>query len=153
VPTVNSIRLALRRESEVIRRSHLTPPPPNISEACDADRLRDPTPNDNLGRSIAVHIPRKSPALAPCDHALVPPTPPIRGAPATKGIIEADCQMVALRSAGLTARSYHAEIDSYASRPLEEQLGIRPGVREVGHGIVADFDFSIAIGREIWRAP
>src|SRR5260370_32152180 len=38
----------------VIRRGHLTPPPPNISEACDADRLRDPRPNHtpNAGQSF-----------------------------------------------------------------------------------------------------
>jgi uncharacterized protein with NAD-binding domain and iron-sulfur cluster len=69
-----------------------------------------------------------------------------------QAIIEADCRVLALRSAGLTAQAYRAEVHSYASHPLEEQLGIRTGLQEIGHGVVMDFDFSMELGREMWRA-
>ena len=70
-----------------------------------------------------------------------------------QAVIEADCEVRKIRSAGLTSRPYRANILSYASHPLNQQLGIAPGVKEVGHGVAVDFDFTLGLGREIWRAP
>ncbi len=36
--------------------------------------------------------------------------------------------------------------------PILAEFGIAGGAQSVGHGIVVDFDFSIGMGREIWKA-
>ncbi|HXU99811.1 MAG TPA: hypothetical protein VG166_04875 [Caulobacteraceae bacterium] len=69
-----------------------------------------------------------------------------------QGIIETDIEVTATRSLKMTQTPYTIEINNYASHPILEEFGIAPGVQDVGHGIVADMNFTIGAAREVWRA-
>ncbi|HEY1707851.1 MAG TPA: acetoacetate decarboxylase family protein [Rhizomicrobium sp.] len=69
-----------------------------------------------------------------------------------QAIIEAQSRVLTLRGAGLTDDSYRLQLNSYASLPFFDELGIAPGWQSVGKGIWVDFDFALDLGREIWRA-
>jgi hypothetical protein len=68
-----------------------------------------------------------------------------------QAIIEADC-VAKLRSAGLTPEPYRLTFHPCASHPFTDQLGISADPQDVGHGVVVDFDFTLSLGREVWRA-
>jgi hypothetical protein len=69
-----------------------------------------------------------------------------------QGIIEAPTSVLTIRSAGLTDDTYQLRLLSYASLPFLEELGIAPDWQDVGRGIWVDFDFTLGLGTEIWRA-
>lgn len=69
-----------------------------------------------------------------------------------QGIIEAQSRVLNLRGAGLTANTYRLQLNSYASLPFADELGISPDWQDVGKGIWVDFDFALDVGTEIWRA-
>jgi hypothetical protein len=69
-----------------------------------------------------------------------------------QAIIEADCEVAAIRKIGFTTRAYRATIQSYDSHPFLDQLGVSPEPQDVGHGVVVDMDFTLTLGQEIWRA-
>jgi hypothetical protein len=69
-----------------------------------------------------------------------------------QGIIEAPCSVLAIRSAGLTDSTYQLRLLSYASLPFLDELGITPDWQNVGRGIWVDFDFTLGLGTEVWRA-
>ena len=69
-----------------------------------------------------------------------------------QGIIEAQARIIALRGAGLTDDDYTLRLTSYASLPFADELGIAPGWQKVGRGVWVDFDFTLDLGAEVWRA-
>jgi hypothetical protein len=69
-----------------------------------------------------------------------------------QAIIEADCEVNTIRKLGFTASPYRATILSYDSHPFLDVLGVSPQPQEVGHGIVVDFDFTLTLGQEVWKA-
>jgi hypothetical protein len=69
-----------------------------------------------------------------------------------QGIVECQSRVLALRGAGLTDDAYQLQLMSYASLPFFEELGIAPGLQQVGRGIWVDFDFALDLGTEVWRA-
>jgi hypothetical protein len=69
-----------------------------------------------------------------------------------QAIIEADCKVMGSPQVSLTPQPYRANIHSYASHPLSEQLGIVEGWQDIGHAVVVHFDFSISLGRTVWKA-
>jgi len=69
-----------------------------------------------------------------------------------QGIIEAQSRVLNLRGAGLTANTYRLQLNSYASLPFADELGISPDWQDVGKGIWVDFDFALDLGTEVWRA-
>ena len=69
-----------------------------------------------------------------------------------QAIIEARARVLALRGAGLTDNRYRLRLQSYASLPFADELGIAPDWQEVGQGMWVEFDFHLELGVEIWRA-
>lgn len=69
-----------------------------------------------------------------------------------QGIIEANARVLKLRGAGLTEDHYRLRLDSFASLPFFDELGIASGWQDVGRGIWVDYDFTLDLGSEVWRA-
>ncbi len=69
-----------------------------------------------------------------------------------QGIVEAEARVTTLRGAGLTDDSYQLRINSFASQPFMDELGIAPIWHEVGRGVWVDYDFELDLGAEVWRA-
>jgi Acetoacetate decarboxylase (ADC) len=69
-----------------------------------------------------------------------------------QAITEARSRVVGFRGSGLTHNHYTIAISSYASLPIAAELGIPEGPQKVGQGIWVDFDFTMDLGTEIWRA-
>ncbi len=69
-----------------------------------------------------------------------------------QAIAEARSRVVGFRGSGLTHNHYTVAISSYASLPIAAELGIPEGPQKVGQGIWVDFDFTMDLGAEIWRA-
>lgn len=71
---------------------------------------------------------------------------------AYQAIIEAPCDLTAFRGGGFLDE-HVLTIRTCASHPIARDLGLSPGRIETGFGFWADFDFDIALGKELWRAP
>jgi hypothetical protein len=71
---------------------------------------------------------------------------------AYQAIIEAPCDLTAWRGGGFLDE-HVLTIQACASHPLARDLGLPSHPIETGFGFWADFDFDVACGKELWRAP
>jgi len=69
-----------------------------------------------------------------------------------QAIVEAKSTVDKLKAAGITRNHYTVDISSYASLPMAQELGIPSGPQAVGQGFWVEFDFTMDLGKEIWRA-
>jgi len=69
-----------------------------------------------------------------------------------QAIIEAGSFVTAFRGGGVLDGDYAVTLPDYASHPIASDLGLAAGDYPLELGFHADFDFTIAAGREIWRA-
>ena len=53
---------------------------------------------------------------------------------------------------GVTTPQYDVLVHSYDSHPFFKELGIKPEVEDVGRGMWVDFDFTMDLGVELWKA-
>lgn len=68
-----------------------------------------------------------------------------------QAIIEANATVTALRGAGLLPTGWTLDVRQYDSLRIVDTLGLRPQ-EALDLGFWADFDFSLELGREVWRA-
>jgi hypothetical protein len=71
---------------------------------------------------------------------------------AFQSIVEADARTLKVRGGGWTSEEYRVRVHSYDSHPFAEALGVAPGWHEAGHALWADFDFTMELGKDVWRA-
>ena len=69
-----------------------------------------------------------------------------------QAIVEAPTTINTFRSGGLTDTEYEVMVHSYDSHPFERELGIKPQVQNVSHGVFVDFDFTMEMGEVLWQA-
>ncbi len=69
-----------------------------------------------------------------------------------QAIAEASATVEEHRGGGFTPGRFRARVSSYASHPLEEELGLAGGWQDVGRAIWVDYDFLMHLGRVKWSA-
>jgi hypothetical protein len=69
-----------------------------------------------------------------------------------QAIIEAPTTINEFRRGGVTDCDYEVTVHSYDSHPFFEELGIQGTPENVGKGMWVDFDFTMDLGHELWRA-
>ena len=69
-----------------------------------------------------------------------------------QAIVEAPTTINEFRRGGITTPNYHVTVHSYDSHPFLRELGIKPEVEDVGRGMWVDFDFTMDMGYELWKA-
>ena len=69
-----------------------------------------------------------------------------------QAVIEAPTTINTFRRGGITKPNYHVTVHSYDSHPFYKELGIKPEAEDVGRGMWVDFDFTMDLGHELWKA-
>lgn len=69
-----------------------------------------------------------------------------------QAIVEAPTTINTFRQGGTTTPAYEIMVHSYDTHPFFRELGVKPEVENVGRGIWIDFDFTMDMGKELWRA-
>lgn len=69
-----------------------------------------------------------------------------------QAIVEAPTTINTFRRGGVTTPQYDVLVHSYDSHPFFKELGIKPEVEDVGRGMWVDFDFTMDLGVELWKA-
>jgi Acetoacetate decarboxylase (ADC) len=69
-----------------------------------------------------------------------------------QAIVEAPTTINTFRRGGTTDGDYEVMVHSYDSHPFHRELGIKPQVQDVGRGMWVDFDFTMDMGVELWKA-
>jgi hypothetical protein len=70
-----------------------------------------------------------------------------------QAIQTADFVVTGFRGAGQLPGEYHIEIDDLANEPIRRDLGLPDGTIVPVGAYWVDFDFTLSIAQEIWRAP
>src|ERR1700722_17185094 len=70
-----------------------------------------------------------------------------------QGIIEANATVTNFRSGGLLPPGWTLEMQEYASAPFLTDLALPAGPTTLDVGFWVDYDFSMDLGTEVWRAP
>lgn len=68
-----------------------------------------------------------------------------------QAIVEAACDITAWHGGGFID-AHVLTIRDCASHPLRRDLGLPSGAIETGFGFWCDFDFTVGLGKELWRA-
>jgi hypothetical protein len=71
--------------------------------------------------------------------------------PCYQAITEASSQLVQFRGGGWLTGEFRAQIESYASHPIAEDLGFLGSAPEVKLGLWTEFDFTLGAGKEVVR--
>ena len=69
-----------------------------------------------------------------------------------QAIVEAPTTINDFRKGGITTPNYHITVHSYDTHPFFKELGIKPEAQHVGRGVWVDFDFTMELGYELWKA-
>ncbi len=69
-----------------------------------------------------------------------------------QAIIEAGTTINTFRKGGMTNTDYEITVHSYDTHPFAAELGIAAGPQNVGPAVWVDFDFTMDLGHEVWRA-